>query len=152
MHLTSAAFGEGEPIPVKFTGEGGNLSPPLQWTDVPANSRSLALIADDPDAPGGTWVHWILYDLPAEVSKLAEALPRNQYTPAGAKQGQNSFGHLGYGGPCPPAGNPHRYFFRLYALDSQLDLKPGATRNEVEEAMRGHVVAEARLMGTYRRR
>jgi Raf kinase inhibitor-like YbhB/YbcL family protein len=151
MHLTSAAFCEGEPIPVKFTCEGLNASPPLQWADVPADAKSLALTTDDPDAPGGTWIHWILYDLPAKVSKLAEALPRNQYTPAGARQGLNSFGHLGYGGPCPPAGSPHRYFFRLYALDCPLDLKPGATRSDVEEAMKGHVLAEAQLMGTYGR-
>jgi hypothetical protein len=151
MHLTSAAFGEGEPIPVRFTGDGRNVSPPLQWTDVPAESKSLTLVADDPDAPAGTWVHWVLYDLPASANGLAEALPRNQYTPDGAKQGQNSFGHLGYGGPCPPPGNAHRYFFRLYALDTRLDLVPGATRKEVEGAMVGHVLAEAQLMGIYKR-
>jgi hypothetical protein len=152
MHLSSTAFNEGEPIPAKYTCEGRNVSPPLTWTGVPAGSKSLVLIADDPDAPVGTWVHWVLYDLPVTVSELTEDLPRNQYTPAGAKQGQNSFGHLGYGGPCPPPGKAHRYFFKLYALDAaQLDLKPGATKKDVEGAMEKHVLAQAQLMGTYKR-
>ena len=152
MHLTSSAITEGEPIPAKYTCEGKNVSPPLQWSGVPAGSKSLVLIADDPDAPAGTWVHWVLYDLPVAVNELTEDLPRNQYTPAGAKQGQNSFGQLGYGGPCPPPGKAHRYFFKLYALDAQLDLKPGATEKEIEDAMDKHVLAQAQLMGTYRRK
>jgi Raf kinase inhibitor-like YbhB/YbcL family protein len=115
-------------------------------------AKALVLIVDDPDAPSGTWVHWVLYDLPATVSELAEDVAKSQYVAAGAKQGLNDFKHLGYGGPCPPAGKPHRYFFKLYALDAPLDLKPGLTRKDVERAMEKHVVGQAQLMGSYRRK
>src|SRR5271157_5129320 len=152
MQLASAAFDEGGLIPARYTCEGRNVSPPLEWTDAPSGSKSLVLIADDPDAPSGTWVHWVLYDLPAAVCGLPEALPRNQYTPAGAKQGQNSFGHLGYGGPCPPPGKAHRYVFRLYAVDAELGLRPGATRADVEGAMGNHVLGQAQLTGTCERK
>jgi len=152
MQLTSTAFAEGASIPARHTCDDKNLSPALRWSGVPAGARSLALIADDPDAPVGTWVHWVLYDLPPAVNELPEAVARNQYTPAGGKQGLNDFKHLGYGGPCPPHGKPHRYFFKLYALDTLLDLKPGATKKELERAMEKHVLAEGQLMGTYQRR
>ena len=152
MQLTSTAFGEGQPIPDKYTCAGKNMSPPLQWGAAPSATRSLALIVDDPDAPAGTWVHWVVYDLPQTSNALPEDLPKSQYVPQGAKQGLNDFKHLGYGGPCPPAGKPHRYFFKLYALDVPLDLKPGASKQEVERAMDKHVLAEGRLMGAYQRK
>ena len=152
MQLTSTAFKEGESIPSRFTCDESNVSPALKWSGVPAGARSLVLIADDPDAPVGTWVHWVLYDLPAGTSELAEDTPKSQYLPGGAKQGLNDFQRLGYGGPCPPPGKPHRYFFKLYALDTALELKPGATKKEVERAMEKHILAQAQLMGTYKRK
>lgn len=152
MQLTSSVFAEGEGIPVKYTCDGKNISPPLQWTGLPPGTKSLVLIVDDPDAPSGTWVHWVLYDLPASASELPEDITKGQYLPSGAKQGLNDFKHLGFGGPCPPPGNPHRYFFKLYALDVKLDLKPGAVKQMIEHAMDKHVLAQGQLMGTYRRR
>ena len=152
MQLTSTAFKEGESIPSRFTCDESNVSPALKWSGVPAGAKSLVLIADDPDAPVGTWVHWVLYDLPAGTSELAEDTPKSQYLAGGAKQGLNDFQRLGYGGPCPPPGKPHRYFFKLYALDTALELKPGATKKEVERAMEKHILAQAQLMGTYKRK
>jgi len=151
MQITSSAFGEGQPIPEKYTCDARNLSPPLQWTGAPESTKSMVLIADDPDAPVGTWVHWVVYDIPAAVSAFPEDLPKSQFIPQGAKQGLNDFKHLGYGGPCPPPGKPHRYFFKLYALDAVLSLQPGSKKQEVERAMQKHVLAEARLIGTYKR-
>jgi len=151
LQITSTAFSEGQPIPAKYSCEGSDISPPLKWTNAPANTKSFALIADDPDAPVGTWVHWVLYDLPPNTTELPEAVAKTQVTSSGAKQGLNSWPRLGYGGPCPPPGKPHRYFFKLYALDTMLDLKPGATKKDVEAAMKGHILAEGQLMGTYRR-
>ena len=151
IQLTSSAFNEGQPIPKKHTGDERDVSPPLKWSGAPSNTVSFALIADDPDAPVGTWVHWVLYDLPAATAELAENIEKSQYLPAGAKQGLNDFRRLGYGGPCPPPGKPHRYFFKLYALDKMLELKPGVTKNDVCKAMEGHVLAEGQLMGTYQR-
>ena len=150
--LTSAAFADGEPIPAKYTCDGNDVSPPLQWTNAPANTKSFALIADDPDAPVGTWVHWVLYDLPADSSALPENVAKTQNLTGNAKQGVNDFRRLGYGGPCPPPGKPHRYFFKLYALDTMLDLKPGVTKKDLLKAMEGHVLAEGQLMGTYQRK
>ncbi len=152
MQLTSSAFNEGAAIPAKHTCDSSNVSPPLKWTGVPDGAKSLALIVDDPDAPSGTWVHWVLYDLPATTTELAEDMPKSQYVAGGAKQGLNDFRHLGYGGPCPPPGKPHRYFFKLYALDTMLDLKPGLTKKDLEKAMDKHILAQARLMGTYQRK
>ena len=152
MQLTSTAFAEGQAIPAKYTCDDKNLSPPLKWSGAPPGAKSLVLIADDPDAPGGTWVHLVLYDLPATWSELSEDLPKGQHLPTGAKHGLNDFKHLGYGGPCPPPGKPHRYFFKLYALDAFLDLKPGATKKEVERAMENHVLTHGQLMGTYKRK
>ena len=151
MQLTSTVFTEGAAIPPKHTCDAKNVSPPLKWNDVPAGAKTLVLIVDDPDAPSGTWVHWVLYDLPATTSELAEDVPKSQYIAGGAKQGLNDFRHLGYGGPCPPHGNPHRYFFKLYALDALLDLKPGLTKKDLEHAMEKHILAQAHLMGTYQR-
>ena len=152
IQITSAAFADGQPIPAKYTGDGQDVSPPLRWTNAPANTRSFALIADDPDAPVGTWVHWVLYDLPATATELAENTPKSPQLPDGAKQGLNSGSRLGYGGPCPPPGKPHRYFFKLYALDTLLNLKPGVTKKDLLKAMEGHVLAEGQLMGTYQRK
>jgi len=152
MQLTSTAFAQGQPIPAKYTCDGENVSPPLKWDGVPAGARSVVLIADDPDAPSGTWVHWVLYDLPANTKELPEGLPKSQYLPGGAKHGLNDFKHLGYGGPCPPGGKPHRYYFKLYALDGMLDLKPGATKKEVEQAMESRTLGQSQLMGTYKKK
>ena len=150
--LTSAAFAEGENIPVRFTCEGDDVSPPLAWSGAPVEARSYVLICEDPDAPRGTWVHWILFNLPGEAVELAQAVPTLAETPSGARHGRNTAGDMAYAGPCPPPGNPHRYFFRLYALDIMLNLQPGATRAEVEEAMQQHILAQGTLMGTYQHR
>lgn len=151
LQITSSAFAEGQPIPRKHTCDDRDVSPPLKWSGTPPNTKSFALIADDPDAPVGTWVHWVLYDLPPATVELAENVEKSQYVPGGARQGLNDFRRLGYGGPCPPPGKPHRYCFKLYALDALLDLKPGATKKELLKAMEGHVLAEGQLMGTCQR-
>ena len=148
--LQSSAFQNGGSIPKKFTCEAPDVSPELTWSGAPEKTQSFALIADDPDAPMGTWVHWVIYDLPPNTAKLAEGVPKQEQAANGA-QGKNSSGKIGYGGPCPPPGKPHRYFFKLYALDSKLGLKPGARKPEVEAAMKGHVLAQAELMGKYGR-
>lgn len=152
LQLTSSAFAEGGVIPSKYTCDDKNVSPPLKWSGVPGTAKSLALIADDPDAPSGTWVHWVVYDVPATVSELPEDVAKTQFIAANARQGLNDFKHLGYGGPCPPAGKPHRYFFKLYALDKLLELKPAATKKEVERAMEKHIVGQSKLMGIYNRK
>jgi Raf kinase inhibitor-like YbhB/YbcL family protein len=153
MQLTSSAFTEGAAIPKKYSGEGEDVSPPLAWQGAPAGTKTFALICDDPDAPGQTWVHWVLFDLPADQTHLAEAIPRKKALSVGARQGQNDFDNdnIGYRGPYPPRGKPHRYFFRLYALDAKLDLAEGATREQLDQAMTGHILAQGRLMGTYKR-
>jgi len=151
MQLSSPAFQANGSIPVKYTCDGPNVSPSLSWTGVPARTKSLVLIVDDPDAAGGTWVHWVLFDLPVTATSVPEGQPKTQYLPGGAKQGLNDFQHLGYGGPCPPRGKPHRYFFKLYALDIELELKPGATKQDVEKAFDRHVLAHCQTIGTYQR-
>ena len=148
--LTSTAFAEGNPIPARYSCQGEDVSPPLAWQDAPTGTQSFALIMDDPDAPGGTWVHWIVYNLPAHVNALPEGVTAQKGLPQGALQGRNSWGRNDYGGPCPPSGT-HRYFFKLYALDSMLNLPPGASKEDVLHAMEGHLLAEAQLMGTYRK-
>lgn len=148
--LTSNAFKEGETIPRQYTCDGVNVSPPLEWSGVPRTAKTIAIIADDPDAPSGAWVHWVLYNLPVEIIGLVENLPATENLRAGGFQGKNDFGKIGYGGPCPPTGS-HRYFFKIYAIDSELPLKAGATKAELEKAMEGHVVAQAQLMGIYGR-
>jgi len=150
MQLTSTAFKEGQPIPRQYTCDGVNISPPLEWSGVPKTAKTITIVADDPDAPSGTWVHWVVYDLPAENIGLVENLPATANLKAGGFQGANDFRKIGYGGPCPPSGT-HRYFFKVYALDLELPLKAGATKAEVEKAMEGHIVAQGQLMGTYNR-
>lgn len=148
--VISDAFTQGEPIPQKYSCDGQDVSPPLQWDDVPQDTQSLALIADDPDAPVGIWVHWVLYNLPAGTRTLSEAIPPDISLPDGSRHGKNSWGRFGYGGPCPPRGS-HRYFFKLYALDIRLDLFAGASKEELLEAMEGHILSQSELMGTYSR-
>ena len=151
FELTTTAFSAGEAIPKKFTCDGPDVSPKLSWGDPPAKTQSFTLIMDDPDAPGGTWVHWVLYDIPADAKELPEGVPKQEQLAGGARQGRNDFGKIGYGGPCPPPGKPHRYFFKLYALDSKLNLKSGATKAEIERTMKGHILAQAELIGRYGR-
>lgn len=150
--LTSPAFAYGEKIPVRYTCEGDDISPPLQWTGAPVETRSYALIMDDPDAPRGTWVHWVLFNLPAGTVELAPAVPTLPELPSGARHGRNTAGDTSYAGPCPPPGKPHRYFFRLYSLDIMLGLPPGVTRQELEQAMDQHILGQGTLMGTYQHR
>ena len=152
MQLTSSAFSEGQEIPAKYTCDGANVSPALKWNGAPAETKSFALIVDDPDAPVGTWVHWVLFDLPGTTTELPEALVKGQYVAGGARQGLNDFKHLGYGGPCPPGGKAHRYVFKLYALDRLLELKPGANKKEVERALDKHTLAQGQLIGLYKRK
>ena len=151
IELKSAAFKSGQTIPRKHTCDGPDLSPPLEWSGMPEGTHSLALVSDDPDAPVGTWVHWVLYDLPGETRFLAEGVSTTETLPRGGCQGRNDFGRIGYGGPCPPPGRAHRYFFKLYALSSRVNLQPGATKEALLKAMQGHVLAETQLMGTYGR-
>jgi Raf kinase inhibitor-like YbhB/YbcL family protein len=151
IRLTSSAFAEGGTIPKKHTCDGADVSPPLVWDNVPEGTRSFVLICDDPDAPMGTWVHWVLFNLPADARSLPEGVAPDRELPNGARQGTNDFRKIGYGGPCPPPGKPHRYFFKLYALDTALDLPAGSTKAQVLKAMEEHVLAEGQLMGRYGR-
>jgi Raf kinase inhibitor-like YbhB/YbcL family protein len=151
IEVTSSAFEDGDAIPARYTCDGLDVSPSLSWGSATDGTRSLALIADDPDAPGGTFVHWVIYDLPSDTRRLPEGVPNRQTLSSGAKQGVNGAGGVGYTGPCPPSGT-HRYFFKVYALDTRLDLGGGATAERLSDAMEGHVLAEGQLMGTYRRR
>lgn len=148
MKLLSSVFGNFDTIPVKYTGEGEDISPPLRWQDVPEDTRSLALICEDPDAPHGIWDHWALYNIPSTISVLAEGMKQ---LPHGIKSCRNSWNKLGYGGPNPPSGQ-HRYFFILYALDTVLQLSEEATKADLLAAMRGHILREARLVGVYQRK
>ena len=151
IELTSTAFQEGQSIPRQATGDGRDLSPALKWRNLPAGAKSLALICDDPDAPRKTWTHWLIFNLPAESRELGEGVPAEETLPDGAVQGTNDFGKIGYGGPAPPPGKPHRYFFKLYALDTRLDLPPGVTKDQLLNGMKGHILAEGQLMGKYGR-
>jgi Raf kinase inhibitor-like YbhB/YbcL family protein len=151
MQVTSTAFKEGEAIPKQYTADGKDVSPPLQWSGAPEGARSFALICDDPDAPTKTpWVHWVLYNLPADKHELPEAVSTKDSLASGAKQGKNDFKKPGYGGPSPPSGT-HRYFFKVYALNDVLELPAGATKADLEKAMKGHVLAHGQLMGKYSR-
>jgi Raf kinase inhibitor-like YbhB/YbcL family protein len=143
LTLTSDAFANGQSIPVKYSCVGKNISPALAWNDPPGGTQSFALIVDDPDAPMGTWVHWVLYNLPPETRSIQENLPATEQT-----VGKNSSGNLRYDGPCPPSGT-HRYYFKLYALDASLNLTPGATKEQVLKQMEGHILAQGELMGTF---
>ncbi len=152
LQLTSPGFADGANIPAKHTCDGEDVSPPLRWTDSPAGTKSFALIADDPDAPRGTWVHWVMYSIPSSLGGLPEGVPKTETVADSGRQGVNDFKRTGYGGPCPPRGNSHRYFFKLYALDSDVPLKSGATKQAVLNAIQGHIVGEGQLMGKYKRR
>jgi Raf kinase inhibitor-like YbhB/YbcL family protein len=151
LELSTPAFANGGDIPVKHTCDGADVSPALEWRAAPDGTKSFALIVDDPDAPGRTWVHWLLYNLSPVEGTLPEGVEGPATLPSGARQGTNDFGRIGYGGPCPPPGAPHRYFFRLYALDMAIDVAPGATRATLERALKGHVLATAELLGRYQR-
>ena len=148
--ITSSAFSEGQAIPSLYTCDGPDVSPDLAWSGVPETAASLALICDDPDAPMGTWVHWVLFNIPADTDGLPAEIPSDGILENSACHGKNDFGRLGYGGPCPPGGT-HRYFFKLYALDTQLELDSGSTKAQLLEAMQGNILAEGQLMGTYSR-
>ena len=155
--VTSTAFDAGQPIPKEYTGDGEDRSPPLSWTGVPQGSKQLALICDDPDAPSAEpWVHWVIYNLPARLNSLPEGIVpiERLEDPAGTLQGANSWTSgqtIGYRGPAPPPGKPHRYYFTLYALDAELDLAPGLNKKNLLAALKGHILAEGQLMGTYQR-
>jgi Raf kinase inhibitor-like YbhB/YbcL family protein len=151
MTLRSAAFSDGAVVPVRFTCDGANVSPPLEWSAAPEGTRAFALVMDDPDAPHRTWVHWTVYDIPAATRELPEHVPASDQAAPAVRQGRNDFGGIGYGGPCPPPGGAHRYYWRLFALDAPLKLASGATRGQLDRAMAGHVLARAELMGRYRR-
>jgi Raf kinase inhibitor-like YbhB/YbcL family protein len=152
LELVSSAFSEGDFIPAKYTGDGDNVSPPLKWTEPPVTTKSFVLVMDDPDAPMGTWVHWVIYMIPQSVLELPEGVAKNETVLDGIRQGRNSGGGIGYDGPAPPKGKPHRYYFKLYALDDVITLKPGATKEELMKAIQGRVVEEAKLMGRYQRK
>jgi Raf kinase inhibitor-like YbhB/YbcL family protein len=149
--LKSSAFTQGAEIPKKYTCLTEDVSPALEWSGAPARTVSFALVMDDPDAPNGTWVHWVMWNLPASAHELHEAVARRDLLDDGTHQGRNSFGKIGYNGPCPPRGKRHRYFFRLYALDEKLDLAPGSSNLVLQQAIEGHVIVEADYMGTYQR-
>ena len=150
MNLTSTSF-QGNQIPAKFTCDGAGISPQLSWSEPPAGTASFTLIVTDPDAPGRTFVHWVIYDLPAETRILPEGLPGLGQLTDGPRQGRNDFGEIGYGGPCPPGNSAHHYHFTLYALDAKLNLPVGATRAQVEAAIQGHILARGELIGLYQR-
>lgn len=150
IQLTSPAFMQGNPLPPVYTCNGRNISPPLAWSNSPAGTQSFALIVDDPDAPGGTWTHWVIYNLPSAEIGLREGIQPLERFSDGSLNGKNSWGHWGYGGPCPPSGT-HRYFFKLYALDSLLNLPSGANAAQLVAAMQGHILGTTELMGTYRK-
>lgn len=150
--VTSSSFHANQSIPAPFGCEGGDSSPALQWSGVPSGAKSLALICEDPDAPSGTWSHWILWNLPATTTELAAKQSTAETLSNGAKQGTNDFKRIGYSGPCPPPGKAHRYIFTIYALDATLSLKAGATRQQLLRAMEGHILAQGRIMGTYQRK
>jgi Raf kinase inhibitor-like YbhB/YbcL family protein len=151
LTLTSTAFADGAAIPKKYSCEGEDLSPPLAWTGVPAGTRSLALLLDDPDAPMGTWTHWVLWALPPSATGLPEGVPKDSTLAGGIRQGKNSWPRTGYNGPCPPPGKPHRYYFKLYALDTDPTLTDNTNKGTLESAIKDHILAQAQLLGTYSR-
>jgi len=151
LQISSDSFNHEGTIPDEFTCDGEDLSPQLSWNGVPSETQSLALIVDDPDAPIGTWVHWVIYDMPAILTQLPRGIPQLPEVEGIGKQGENGSKQIGYMGPCPPGGNHHRYFFKLYALDTRLDLPSGATKAELEQSMQGHILAQGQLIGLYGR-
>ena len=150
MKVISPAFNEGGMIPKQYTCDGINISPPIKWNDAPKGTKTFALICDDPDAPVGTWVHWIVYNIPSEIHELSEKLPTSEVLPNGIHQGINDFRKIGYGGPCPPGGT-HRYFFKVYALSKKLNFKAGMTKSELLKEMDGSILSEGTLIGKYKR-
>jgi Raf kinase inhibitor-like YbhB/YbcL family protein len=150
MEIKSSAFKEGGAIPSKYTCDNLDISPPLEWSQAPDGTKTFALICDDPDAPMGTWVHWVLFNIPGNVTELPENIPGVEVLDNGARHGITDFGKTGYGGPCPPRGT-HRYYFRIYALDKELDQSHAMTRKELLKAIEGHILAEGELMGRYQR-
>ena len=150
MEIKSTSFNHEEMIPAKYTCDGQNISPPLAWSSAPKETKSFALICDDPDAPAGTWVHWVIFDIPANVNSLPEKVVKQEEIAGLGKNGKNTSGHYGYDGPCPPGGT-HRYYFKLYALDTILNLNSGLSKEDLLKAMKGHILAEAQLMGRYKR-
>ncbi len=151
LSLSSTAFKEGDQLPVKYTCDGQDISPPFEWGEPPQGTRTFALIVDDPDALLGVFTHWVLFNLLADTRQLSEGIPAQPQLENGASQGKNDFGKIGYGGPCPPPGVAHRYRFTIYALDKPLELETGASRKEILAAMKGSVLAQGQLTGTYRR-
>jgi Raf kinase inhibitor-like YbhB/YbcL family protein len=150
--ITSTAFAAGGPIPVKYTGQGSDLSPDLAWSGAPASLKSYVLVCDDPDAPNGTWVHWTMWNIPPSTTSLPEGVASDETLADGSIQGATSSGRSGYRGPMPPKGNAHHYYFRVYALDTMLSLVPSTSRAELDTAMREHVLSQGQLMGTYQRK
>ena len=150
ISVTSSAFKEGEMIPGKYTCDGDDMSPSIDWSGIPTEAKSVAMISDDPDAPRGTWVHWVIYNIPPQAKGLPENVPSKESLENGAIQGINDSHKTGYGGPCPPSG-VHRYYFKVYALDTKLSLKPGITKKTLEDTMKGHILSEGQLMGRYKR-
>ncbi len=150
IKIESSVFEEGKPIPQRYTCEGVNVSPPLQWTPLSENTESIAIICEDPDAPGGLWVHWVIFNLPPDTGSLPERVMEREILENGAVQGINDFGNVGYRGPCPPGGT-HRYYFKIYALDIEIDLPALITRKELLNAMNGHIIDQGQTMGVYSR-
>lgn len=151
LELNSPVFKHNEFIPRRYTCQGEDISPELNWSGVPLQTKSLVLICDDPDAPMGTWVHWVVYDIPVDKGGFSEGVATDEILEGNIKQGITDFGGVGYGGPCPPPGKPHRYFFKLYCLDTMLNLKPGLRKDDILKAIKGHVIAETQLIGLYKR-
>jgi Raf kinase inhibitor-like YbhB/YbcL family protein len=150
MEITSSAFDEGAMIPKKYTCDDMDISPPLKWSNVPDGTKTFAIICDDPDAPMGTWVHWVLFNLPANIHELSEDVPALEILPNGAKQGRNDFGKIGYGGPCPPGGT-HRYYFKVYALSAEIKVKAGISKSELLKVMESNILSKGQLTGRYKR-
>ncbi len=149
--VTTAAFKDGNEIPAEYTCSGKNVSPAFEWSGIPDTAMSIAVIMDDPDAPSGLFTHWILFNIPPEKSRLDSGIPKKPIFEDGSMHGTNSFGRAEYGGPCPPPGKPHRYFLKVYALDTKFSLRAPATRNVIDSAMKGHILAGGSVMGTFRR-
>ena len=151
ISVLAEGFNEGDMIPDEFTCKSRDISPSISWKGIPDETKSITLIMDDPDAPGGTFVHWVIYNMPAKTRNLPKGMPHDKTLADGSMQGMTDFGQPGYGGPCPPSGKTHRYFFKVYALDMKINLPALASKSQVESAMKGHILAEGALMGTYRR-
>ncbi|MFA4956101.1 MAG: YbhB/YbcL family Raf kinase inhibitor-like protein [Candidatus Methanoperedens sp.] len=151
ISISAERFKDGETIPDIYTCKGKDISPTLSWKGIPVGTKSIALIMDDPDAPGGTFVHWVLYNVQPQTQKLPESMPFDKVLADGSIQGMTDFGRTGYGGPCPPPGKTHRYYFKIYALDSKITLVPGASKKQLENEMSGHILAKGEIVGIYKR-